>query len=182
MALTLNHLGVVAWGQGEVDRAAVWCQESLALQRDLGEPWGLSVALSYLGLLAAEQSNFARAATLHGESLRLRWDASAWEEVAGSLADLASLASMTDRPHDAARLFGAETSLREVSGRLLTANYPERTVYDRERARAQTALGVEEFSAAEFAGYSLPREQAIAEALALAGELAHGIGTSGPAV
>ncbi len=174
MALALNHLGVVAWGQGDVDRAAARCQESLALQRELGENWGLSVALGYLGLLAAEQGNVAHAATLHGESLRLRWDASIWEEVIGSLVDLASLAAITERPREAARLFGVADALREASGRLLTANYPERVVYDRERARTQAALGSEGFAAAEAEGRALPRDRAISEALDLAAEIARG--------
>lgn len=174
MALALNHLGVVAWGLGDVDRAAVRCQESLALQRELGENWGLSVALGYLGLLAAEQGNVAQAAALHGESLRLRWDASIWEEVIGSLVDLASLAAMTGRPRDAARLFGSAEALREASGRLLTANYPERVVYERERTRALAALGAEDFAAAEAEGRTLPRDRAISEALDLAEEIARG--------
>jgi tetratricopeptide (TPR) repeat protein len=174
MALALNHLGVVAWGLGDVDRAAARCQESLTLQRELGENWGLSVALGYLGLLAGEQGNVARAAELHGESLRLRWDASIWEEVIGSLVDLASLAAMTGHSREAARLFGSADALREASGRLLTANFPERVVYERERARALAALGSEGFAAAEAEGRALPRDRAISEALDLAEGIARG--------
>src|SRR5690606_28586020 len=82
-ALTLNHLGVVAWGQGDVDRAAVLCAESLALQREINEEWGISVSLGYLGLIAAERGEYAAAASFHRESLHLRHDAEAWEDAAG---------------------------------------------------------------------------------------------------
>ncbi len=49
---------------------------------------------------------------------------------------------------------------------------PERAVFERAEAQARAALGAEAFAVAEAAGRALPREQAIAEATALAGEIA----------
>ena len=91
----------------------------MALQRETQDGWGISVSLGYLGLLAGERGEYAYAAVVHRESLQLRWDAGVWEDVAGSLADLAVLAAATERPEQAARLFGAAAALREETGQAL---------------------------------------------------------------
>jgi hypothetical protein len=49
---------------------------------------------------------------------------------------------------------------------------PERAVFERAEAQARTALGTDAFAAALAAGRALPRELAIAEAAALADEIA----------
>ncbi|HLL49443.1 MAG TPA: tetratricopeptide repeat protein, partial [Thermomicrobiales bacterium] len=171
-ALTLTHLGVAAWGQDDVERAARLCEEAMTLQRATRDYWGLSISLGYLGLLANERGEYAYAATVHRESLQLRWDAEVWEDVAASLSDLAALAAAVERPEQAARLFGAAAVVREETGRALIPHYPERTVFERAEDRARRALGVGAFATAEAAGRALPREQAIAEATALADEIA----------
>jgi non-specific serine/threonine protein kinase len=177
-ALTFTHLGVAAWGQGDVERAVRLCEEAMALQRATRDGWGLSISLGYLGLLAGEAGNHGYAAAAHRESLQLRWDAGVWEDVAASLADLAALAAAVERPERAARLFGAAAAVREETGRALIPHYPERAVFERAESRARTALGPKVYAAAEAAGRALPRQQAIAEALALADEIA---GNSGRA-
>lgn len=177
-ALTLTHLGVAAWGHGDVRRAAALCEEALALQREAKDGWGMSVSLGYLGLLANERGDYAVAAIAHRESLHLRWDAAVWEDVAASFADLAALAAAADRPERAARLFGAARAVREETGRLLDPLYPERGVFERTEARARTALGADAFVVAEAAGRALPREQAVAEATALADEIARSCASS----
>ena len=171
-ALTLTHLGVAAWGQGDVERAARMYEEAEALQRAAKDGWGLSISLGYLGLLAAESGNYGYAAVAHRESLQLRWDAEVWEDVAASLADLAVLAAAVEQPEQAARLFGAAAAVREETGRSPVPNFPERAVFERAESRARTMLGVGAFAAAEAAGRSLPREQAISEAAAFADEIA----------
>ena len=171
-ALTLTHLGVAAWGQGDVERAARLCEEAMTLQRATKDYWGLSISLGYLGLLAGERGEYAYAAMAHRESLRLRWDAEVWEDVAASLSDLAALAAAAEQPEQAARLFGAAAVVREETGRALIPHYPERAVFERAEESARRALGADAFAAAKEAGRALPREQAIAEATALADEIA----------
>ena len=171
-ALTLTHLGVAAWGQGDPHRAARLCEEAMALQRATRDDWGLSVSLGYLGLLSGERGDYGAAAAAHRESLQLRWDAAVWEDVAASLADLAVLAAAVARPAQAARLFGAAAAVREETGRALVPHFPERAVFEQAEASARTALGADAFAAAERAGRALPREQAVAEAAALADEIA----------
>jgi tetratricopeptide (TPR) repeat protein len=171
-ALTLTHLGVTAWGQGDVERATRMCQEAMALQRATRDDWGLSVSLGYLGLLAVEGGNYRYAAAVHRESLQLRWDAEIWEDVAASLADLASLAATVERPEQAARLFGAAAVVREETGRWPTPHFPERAVFEQAEHHARTSLGTSAYAAAEAAGRALSREEAVSEAAALADEIA----------
>jgi predicted ATPase/DNA-binding CsgD family transcriptional regulator/DNA-binding XRE family transcriptional regulator len=168
-AVAVVHLGIVAWGQGDVQRAAALCEEAVGLLREVGDPLGLSYSLAYLGLLTGERGEPAQAATFHRESLGLRWKSQALEGVAGSLANLAVLAAAGERTERAARLFGAARALLEDAG--LGFKLPERTVYERAEARARTGLGAA-FAVAQAAGRALPREQAVAEALSFAEELA----------
>ena len=144
----------------------------MALQRATRDGWGLSISLGYLGLLASERGEYGYAAMAHRESLELRWDAAVWEDVAASLTDLAVLAAAVERPRQAARLFGAAEAMREETGRSLTPHFPERAIFERAEARARAALGAEVFALAAAAGRALPGEHAIAEATALADEIA----------
>jgi tetratricopeptide (TPR) repeat protein len=172
--LVLNHLGVAAWGQGNIKRAGAYLEEAVALQRAIGDAWGLSNSLGYLGLVAGEGGNYARAATVHMESLELRWKAGAWEDIAGSLADLAVLAASTGQAEQAARLFGAAEAVRDEIGR--EPKLPERAVFERAEAKSRAVLGPDAFAHARDAGRALPREQAVAEAR----EIATQIGSSAP--
>jgi len=171
-ALTLTHLGVAAWGQGDVEQAASLYQEAETLQRSTRDTWGLSISLGYQGLLATQSGDYRYAAAVHRESLQLRWDGEVWEDVAASLADLAALAAAVQRPEEAARLFGAAAVVREETGRFLIPHFPEREVFEQGEHRARTALGTSAYATAELAGRSLPREQAVSEAAALAEEIA----------
>ena len=132
---------------------------------------GPSISLGCAGLLMVERSEHVYDAAVHGEGFQPRWDAGVWEDVAASLADLAALAETTGRAEQAARLFGAAAAVREETGRPLVSHYPERDVFERAEARTRMALGAEGFVAAEARGRALPREEAIAEALALADEI-----------
>jgi non-specific serine/threonine protein kinase len=174
-ALALTHLGVVAWGRGAVDEAVTFFEEAMALQRAAKDDWGLAISLGYLGLLATVRGEFDCAAAAHRESLALRWRAEVWEDIAGSLVDLAALAAAVDRPQQAARLFGVAAALREEAGQV--ALLPERAVFEHAEASARAALGAEAFAAAEAAGRALSRSRAFTEATALADEIA-GIGAA----
>jgi non-specific serine/threonine protein kinase len=168
---SLVHLGIVAWGQGDAKRAVELYEEAANLQRDVGDNWGLSNSLAYLSLLTTELGEYARAASLGRESLGLRWTSKAWEDIAGSLADFGSLAAAVGQPERAAVLLGAAAALREAATRS-DPNLPERAVYEHATARAREALGEAGFAQADAAGRALSIEQAIAEAFALADEIA----------
>ena len=50
-----THRGVVAWGQGESDRAVQILTEALADQRSRHDPWGAANSLRYLAMIACER-------------------------------------------------------------------------------------------------------------------------------
>jgi tetratricopeptide (TPR) repeat protein len=61
----------VAYQQGEYDQAVAMFEEALALQRQLGDPWGATVSLNGLGHVAHAQGDVTRAASIFEESLAL---------------------------------------------------------------------------------------------------------------
>ena len=170
LAMCLLHLGIVAWGKGDDARAADLWTRSMETQRRVGDRWGLSISIAYLGLLAGERGDLAQAAALHRESLQMRWDSETWEDVAGSLADVATLAAAAGRGVEAARLFGAADALVEELGRVM--KLPERDIYERAKSRAHSSLGEHTYAATYASGREMSPEAAVAEADALAAEIA----------
>jgi DNA-binding CsgD family transcriptional regulator len=70
-AKALNGAGWLAGLQGDVDRAEMLCQESLALYRELGDRRSAALALHRLGVGASMRSKYAEARSLLDESLAL---------------------------------------------------------------------------------------------------------------
>jgi predicted ATPase/transcriptional regulator with XRE-family HTH domain len=180
MALALTHRGVVAWGRGNVGKANCLWEEALAAHRAANDSWGISVALSYLGLLAVQRGDLADAAVAFRESVHRRREGQVWEDVAGSIADVAVLAAAVEHPELAARLFGAAAALREAMGRSGEAKLPEREVFNRAEAHIRRRLGADCAVAAFAAGRAWPRQHVLVEALALLDSIAEA--GQGPAV
>jgi predicted ATPase len=71
-ALALLELGVLAsFTEGDVALEAALTEDSLALWRELGDPWGTARALNNLGYSAFLQGDFERAATMLDEAVAL---------------------------------------------------------------------------------------------------------------
>jgi hypothetical protein len=87
--------------------------------------------------------------------------------MAWCLAGLGSVAALDEEPERAARLWGAAERLRQAIG--CRPPPAARATYERAIATARTALGEEAFATAWEAGRALMLEQAIAEALQIAG-------------
>src|SRR6188472_1508681 len=75
IGLTYAHLGVVAWGQGDLTSAITRWEEALAIHQRLHDDWGIANATSYLALGVLERGEPARALDLTRESLALFWKA-----------------------------------------------------------------------------------------------------------
>jgi hypothetical protein len=67
----LNSLGIVAMEQQAFELARAQLEESLAIRRELGDRWGLSLTLGNLGLVVQNQRDWEQAHSLHTESLQL---------------------------------------------------------------------------------------------------------------
>jgi predicted ATPase/DNA-binding XRE family transcriptional regulator len=70
VATALNYLAGSAWEQGQMDRAAELCEESLALRRQHGTPGELAASLANLATILHERGD-RRARELAEEGLRI---------------------------------------------------------------------------------------------------------------
>ena len=70
-ARALNTLGSLALCQGDLPAAWNWCEESLALYREVGDTQGIGKALHGLGNVAFYQAHYAVAREKYEESLKL---------------------------------------------------------------------------------------------------------------
>jgi non-specific serine/threonine protein kinase len=173
--LSLIHLGVVAWGQGDRERATRWVIDALEVQRaNGGVIYGAAESLAFLGLLACESGDLARSVELHRESLSLHVERGYIEVLAVNLADVAILALAAGRPERAVRLFGAAVAQRDAIGNPF--KLPERDVYERGTAAAREQLG-DRFAAAWNAGRACSLADAVADAFATLDEF-DGLATS----
>jgi predicted ATPase/class 3 adenylate cyclase len=89
----LAGAGAMAWAQDDYARATRLMEESLELERELGNTHGVADALSNLAAVASEQGDYTRAMQLIEESLSLRRELDDRRGIAVSLGLLGSLAS-----------------------------------------------------------------------------------------
>jgi hypothetical protein len=141
-------------------------EEALALARGHGVGWIVPSILNGMGTIIAERGDHARAAEAFREGLALGRSRGNSGDVVDAMEGLARLGAAGEAK--AARLFGAAARLRDEIGAPLTPT--ERAYLDPVMSALEEALGAEEFAAAWAAGRALSPEQAIAEALELAGE------------
>ncbi len=71
-ATALMGAGVLAYKQGDNERATALLEESVALHRQVGGTAGIAAALGNLGVLVWEQGEYVRGADLFAEALALR--------------------------------------------------------------------------------------------------------------
>jgi predicted ATPase/DNA-binding XRE family transcriptional regulator len=165
LAYALDGIGMAAYKQGDLARAAQQLEESLRLLRALDEKTGIALALHELGLIACAQGNQGRAAQLLRDGLALAWSIGDRRRAAFCLEGLA--ATWAHRPLDAARLLGTAAALREALGAPLPP--AEQAGYERTFTAARAGADPAAFAAAWGIGQTTPIEQAIEQALALAG-------------
>jgi non-specific serine/threonine protein kinase len=165
-ARCLGELSAVALYGGEPQRARRLAGESLALGEELGDQRTIVEAFRAEGWAALALGEFARAQARLGESLALYRAAGVQWGVAFCLEGLAAVAARQGQPERAARLGGAAEALREAMG--APPPPPHRAHYERYLNAARGRVGAAAWTTAWAAGRALPREEAIALALALA--------------
>ncbi len=159
----LNFLGRIALEQGNLVRAAHLHAESLALFESLGDRRGIAFSLGHLARLAREHEEYEQAATRYRESLTLFRALGIRGEIAWVLEGYASVQASCGEHHRAIRLASAAAALREEIG-----SSPSRLLQtDAQRwlVGARAAIGEGAAAAIWALGYSLPLQEAIAEAL-----------------
>jgi non-specific serine/threonine protein kinase len=171
-ALTLAIMGRLAARHGDRARAAALFEESLSLQRQIGNPIGSAWPLNGLARIALRRGQFARAATLFAGCLALRWEQGDQTGSLSTMRGLADVARAAGRPEDAARFLAATAALGEAIGSTLTGAARERFEWAIDQVRRE--LGEARFAEAWVEGRTLTVEAAIA-----AGERL-GVALSGP--
>ncbi len=86
------NLGNVARSQGDYAAAHTYCQDSLALRKELGDRSGIAEALGNLGSVAGSQGDYAAARTYYQDSLALRKELGDRSGIASTLMNLGIVA------------------------------------------------------------------------------------------
>jgi predicted ATPase/class 3 adenylate cyclase/Tfp pilus assembly protein PilF len=170
VGMWLTDLGSVERWEGNLERASLLLEESLALHRVAGRKDAVAYALDELGVVALYQGRLGQARELLAESLRL------WQEVGANdlivmcaLEDHAAAIAAHGQSERAARLLGAAQALQEQMG--IRPVFQEKAESPRNLAvaTARADLGQEEFAVAFARGRRLDVEQAVELALTGAG-------------
>ena len=100
---------------GDNEQASRWYEQSLALHRELENPWGIRRVLHYQGQVASEKRDYALAETLYQQSLALAQEANDLHRIAASLNALGELARTRGHYTQAATFYEQawQTSLKQ---------------------------------------------------------------------
>jgi hypothetical protein len=126
------------------------------------------MTLGALGMAARGGGDYARAASLSQAALALRWEHANLPGTAEELVSMADVAAGFGDPEPAVRLLGAAARLRESHG--LPGLEAYNAAHDKVVRATRMALGDDGFADAWAAGHALRLEEAIAEAMAVAGD------------
>lgn len=91
----LQHLGLIAYAEGDFKQARLLLTESLEARREIGDRWGIGRCLSALGSLASLENNPVEARSLLQESVSLRRELGDRWGMAESLVELGRVALRT---------------------------------------------------------------------------------------
>jgi tetratricopeptide (TPR) repeat protein len=157
------HLGVAAFGSGDLERAAEAFEETLARGRELGDALYIAAALCMLGTVALLREELALAADLLNESLAIYGELADRRSTAECLCALGGYAAACNRPEEAARLWGAADQLRGA----MPLEYAEPAIEARFGPALIESLGSERFVQLRAEGKRLGHERVLAESRAV---------------
>jgi non-specific serine/threonine protein kinase len=166
MAWAIFNLATVALRQGDLEAAATGFADVLARTREINYLFLIQESLELLGQVRLAQGSVEAAAALMAEGLGIAWETREQGGMADLLSDLAVVAVMTGQYSEAAHLFGMVDAL------YLRHGFSQELACAVDRAQAtrdtRRAMGDEAFTAAHAAGQTMPLEEAISMALAVA--------------
>jgi predicted ATPase/predicted Ser/Thr protein kinase len=163
VAWSLNYQGDVARDQGDSAAAQALYQQGLAIFRELDDRWGIAGMLADIGSLAREQRDWPAAHSLYRESLKIFQELEHKRGIARLLECFACSAAAQLQADRALRLAGAAAALRQNIGAPLTP--AEQAKLEANLDVARQALANTAGTAAWLAGWTMPVEKAIQDAL-----------------
>jgi predicted ATPase/DNA-binding NarL/FixJ family response regulator len=166
VAWARHDLGLLARDHGDLGSAAELLRASLRDFRELDYPWATAWSAWGLGTTLTAQGRLEEACPLLAEALRIYTDVNDPRGVAQCLEALAHVASERAHYESAARLIGAAAALRErVAARQPDAELARSSAVERVLARA---LGTQNADTLIHAGRTMPAQQAVDLAIAVA--------------
>ena len=165
LAYLLVLEGMLALGQGDVDRSVELHEESLVLFREIEDTQGIITCLGHLGLLAWIQTDYEKALLLLRESLRLGWESDYKAAIQTCLYGLAGVAACLEQPVRAARLWGAVEGMERAYSVHVTPIALSHSDYEGRLSITRSQLGEEAWSGAWAEGKAMALEQAVEYAL-----------------
>ncbi len=158
-------LAQVQRDRGRLDEAAASYAEALRAQEAAGIGWGAALSRYGCATICQMRGDVTRALHLYRASLGYWREIGDWGSVAVCLEGIASACCAAGDAGAAVRLFGAAQSLREASA----SPIPCRVFasYGAAFESVLSRLGPSAFAAGWLAGWGLPIDEAIAEAIAL---------------
>ena len=176
-AVTHFHLGIVAYGQQDFQRAEAECLAARVLAREVGNrPAGLMAAL-VLAHVAIAVGDLRQAASWYREVLAITedfggfvslWERGRLEPPSRLVAGVALLSAAQGAALRSARLFGMAEAARALIG--LVSTLPESAVYERAIEAAKRKVGEAAFAQALDVGRHASAEQVLAEVEAALGD------------
>ena len=163
VAWTLNHQGDVAREAADFAAARSYCEQSLAAFRQLRDAWGTASALCDLAGISCDQGDNLEARRLYGESIRIFQELGHKRGIARALEFLAISAASQSHAGQALHLAGAAAALRDQLGTPLSP--AEQIKLDKALEFARRTLGSVAGTEAWLAGWAMPIDQAVVEAL-----------------
>lgn len=153
-------LGRAAYARGDIETAFALLTSSLALAREIEDPFAIGQALNALALVRLDRGERALAASYFSEGLPIWFEIGSKDGLASWIAGVATLAATERRWDVAARLLGCASALQATVG------HDARIERNRHlRAEGDAAeLGGAAFAATFAAGRALHAEEAIVEA------------------
>jgi len=159
----LQASGDLAAIEGDLRAARRFFEEALDLAESVGAPHHAVGALHGLGWLARADDLPKQAAALHLRALELQREIGNVFGLASSLEAVAGALGAAGRGEQAARLFGATTTIRSVNGYARPAW--DRSSFESDLAFVRQSLSPEQFEVAFSAGEALTVDEAVAHAV-----------------
>jgi predicted ATPase/class 3 adenylate cyclase len=163
LAMALGNLGDLAEREGDYERARQYCEEGLALFRELSDTHLVAIGLAALGSVALKQGRSSEARAFQVEGLQIAHELEDKEVITWCLESLAAQAAAEKQPDRAARLLAAADRLHEETG---FAEYPNaRQQNERTRATLEAELDQQRLTEALAQGRQMTLDEIVTYAL-----------------